>query len=412
VRAHDRCEGPALTEGNHRGLYRSIRDFLRLEAAAGIVLGVATVLALIASNSGLAHLYDLFLGLPVEVRVGELLIAKPLLLWINDGLMAIFFLLVGLEIKRELVEGELSTLGQALLPALAAAGGMAVPALIYALCNLEDPVALRGWAIPAATDIAFALGVLSLLGPRVPVALKVFLLAVAIFDDLGAILIIAAFYTADLSLVSLLLGAVTLAAMLVLNRMGVGRTAPYALLGILLWVCVLKSGVHATLAGVAMALTIPMRSAEGKSPLKDLEHALHPWIAFLVVPLFGFANAGVSFAGVSIDAFTDGVTLGIVAGLFIGKQIGIFATVYGCVRLGVARLPEGVGWTGIYGVAVLAGIGFTMSLFIGTLAWHTTEYAAPLRLGVLSGSVLSGLLGYALVRHACRTNLPAADNGR
>ena len=220
-----------MTEGNHRGLYRSIRDFLRLEAAAGIVLGVATVLALIASNSGLAHLYDLFLGLPVEVRVGELLIAKPLLLWINDGLMAIFFLLVGLEIKRELVEGELSTLGQALLPALAAAGGMAVPALIYALCNLEDPVALRGWAIPAATDIAFALGVLSMLGPRVPVALKVFLLAVAIFDDLGAILIIAAFYTADLSLVSLLLGAVTLAAMLVLNRMGVGRTAPYALLG-------------------------------------------------------------------------------------------------------------------------------------------------------------------------------------
>jgi NhaA family Na+:H+ antiporter len=403
------AEGAILSDKGYARLYQGIREFLRLEAAAGIVLGAATVLALIASNSRLAELYGLFLELPVEVRFGALSIAKPLLLWINDGLMAIFFLLVGLEIKRELLEGELSTLGQALLPALAAIGGMAVPALIYLLFNLEDSRALPGWAIPAATDIAFALGVLSLLGPRVPVALKVFLLALAIFDDFGAIVIIAVFYTAKLSLTSLLLAACVLAVMLALNRLGVARTAPYALLGIVLWVCVLKSGVHATLAGVAMAIAIPMRAPDGRSPLKDLEHALHPWIAFLVVPLFGFANAGVSFADVNIGAVTNGVTLGIAAGLFVGKQIGVLAMAYGSVRLGIARLPEGVSWTGLYGVAVLSGIGFTMSLFVGTLAWDTSDYAAPIRLGVLAGSLLSGVLGYALVRAACRGAADAAS---
>jgi NhaA family Na+:H+ antiporter len=397
-----------LTDIGYTRLYQSLREFLRLEASAGIVLGAAAALALIVSNSGLAHLYDLFLELPVEVRFGAFYIGKPLLLWINDGLMAIFFLLVGLEIKRELLEGELSTIGQALLPALAAVGGMAVPALTYVLFNLEDPLALRGWAIPAATDIAFALGVLSLLGARVPVALKVFLLALAIFDDLGAIVVIAVFYTANLSLASLLLAAAVLVVMLALNRLGVTRTAPYALLGIVLWICVLKSGVHATLAGVVMAVAIPMRGADGRSPLQDLEHALHPWIAFLVVPLFGFANAGVSFAGMTIDAVTNGVTLGIAAGLFVGKQIGVFATVYGCVRLGIARLPEGVGWLGLYGAAVLSGIGFTMSLFLGTLAWETADYAAPLRLGVLAGSLASGIVGYVLVRAACRG---VADHG-
>jgi NhaA family Na+:H+ antiporter len=402
VRSHVRRKGTILSDKGYARLYQGIREFLRLEAAAGIVLGAATVLALIASNTGLAELYDLFLELPVEVRFGALSIAKPLLLWINDGLMAIFFLLVGLEIKRELVEGELSTLGQALLPALAAIGGMAVPALIYVLFNLDDPLALRGWAIPAATDIAFALGVLSLLGPRVPVALKVFLLALAIFDDFGSILVIAVFYTANLSLTSLLLAAGVLVLMLVLNRLGVARTAPYALLGIVLWVCVLKSGVHATLAGVVTAIAIPMRAPDGRSPLKDLEHALHPWIAFLVVPLFGFANAGVSFSDMSIDAVTNGVTLGIAAGLFVGKQIGVFAVAYGCVRLGIARLPEGVGWAGLYGVAVMSGIGFTMSLFIGTIAWDTSEYAAPIRLGVLAGSLLSGIVGSMLVLVACR----------
>jgi Na+:H+ antiporter, NhaA family len=391
-----------MTDSPYARLYTGIREFLRMEAAGGIVLGAAALLALVASNSELAGLYALFLDLPVELRIGQLQIAKPLLLWINDGLMAIFFLLVGLEIKRELVEGELSSLGQALLPTIAAVGGMAAPALIYILCNLTDATALQGWAIPAATDIAFAVGVLSLLGARAPIGLKVFLLALAIFDDLGAIVIIALFYTAHLSMLSLLLAGAVLIVMLALNRLGVTRIAPYALLGIVLWVCVLKSGVHATLAGVAMAFAIPMNTAEGKSPLRELEHALHPWVAFLVVPLFGFANAGVSFAGMTADALADGVTLGIAAGLFIGKQLGVFGAVYASVRLGIARLPEDVGWPGLYGAGLLAGIGFTMSLFIGTLAWNTADYAAPLRIGVLGGSLLSGVVGYLLLLFALR----------
>ena len=383
-------------------LVTGVREFLRLQAAAGIVLGIATVLALIASNSGLAGLYGVFLELPVEIRLGALHFGKPLLLWINDGLMAVFFLLVGLEIKRELVEGELSSLRQAALPAIAAFGGSAIPALIYVLCNLTDPVALHGWAIPAATDIAFAVGVLSLLGSRVPGSLKVFLLALAIFDDLGAIVVIAVFYTAKLSVVSLLLAAAVLLVMLALNRLGVTRIAPYALLGIVLWVFVLQSGVHATLAGVATAFAIPLRGTEDDSPARRLEHALHPWVAFLVVPLFGFANAGVSFAGIGVDALTDGVTLGIAAGLFIGKQIGVFGAVYASVRLGITRLPEKVDLMSLYAVGLLAGIGFTMSLFVGTLAWETDEHAASLRLGVLGGSLLSGIAGYLLLRFATR----------
>jgi NhaA family Na+:H+ antiporter len=398
-----------MTDSTYARLYAGIREFLRMEAAGGIVLGLATILALIASNSGLAGIYAVFLDLPVELRLGQLQIAKPLLLWINDGLMAMFFLLVGLEIKRELVEGELSSLRQALLPAIAAVGGMAVPALLYVLCNLTDPTALHGWAIPAATDIAFAVGVLSLLGARVPIGLKVFLLALAIFDDLGAIVIIAVFYTADLSVISLLLAGGVLLVMLALNRLGVTRIAPYALLGIVLWVCVLKSGVHATLAGVAMALAIPVRAADGESPLRQLEHALHPWVAFLVVPLFGFANAGVSFAGMSASALTHGVSLGIAAGLFIGKQLGVFGAVYASVRLGIARLPEGVGWTSLYGAGILAGIGFTMSLFIGTLAWDTADHAAPLRIGVLGGSLLSGVAGYIVLLFAARGTAPTEE---
>lgn len=392
-----------MTDSYYGRLYSGIREFLRLEAAGGIILGGAAILALIISNSPLSVFYDLFLSLPVEVRIGGLQIAKPLLLWINDGLMAVFFLLVGLEIKRELVEGELSSLSQAALPAVAALGGMAVPAAIYAFLNLGDPTALRGWAIPAATDIAFAMGVLSLLGQRVPISLKVFLLAVAIFDDLGAIVIIALFYTADLSVLSLLLAVAILAAMLALNRLGVARIAPYALLGIVLWVCVLKSGVHATLAGVAMAFAIPMRTTESPSPLKTIEHALHPWVAFLIVPLFGFANAGVSLTGLSWAVLANGVTLGIAAGLFFGKQIGIFGMVFICTRLGLTRLPDGANWLSIYGVAAVAGIGFTMSLFIGTLAWETADYAAPLRLGVLAGSLLSGVAGYLALLAATRS---------
>jgi Na+:H+ antiporter, NhaA family len=391
-----------MSDLGYARVYQGMRDFLRLEAAGGIVLGIAAAVALIACNSGLVDFYRSLLILPVEVRIGQLQIAKPLLLWINDGLMAIFFLLVGLEIKREFLEGELSSLHQAMLPAIAAVGGMAAPALIYVLFNAADPVALHGWAIPAATDIAFAMGVLSLLGARVPLGLKVFLLALAIFDDLGAIVVIAIFYTANLSLTSLLLAVGVLLVMLGLNRLGVTRIAPYALLGIVLWVCVLKSGVHATLAGVAMALAVPMRAPAGESPLKQLEHALHPWVAFLVVPLFGFANAGVSFADMGVAALGNGVSLGIAAGLFIGKQVGVLGSVFLCVRLRLAQLPDGVGWLALYGAALLAGIGFTMSLFIGTLAWDAPGYGTPLRIGVLAGSLLSGIAGYLLLRFALR----------
>jgi len=386
-----------------------IGEFLRLEAAGGIVLLAAAVLALIVSNTPVAPFYKIFLTMPVEIRIGALEIAKPMLLWINDGLMAVFFLLVGLEIKRELLQGELSSFGRALLPAVAAIGGMAVPAAIYAAATAGHGDAIHGWAIPSATDIAFALGVLSLLGKRVPPALKVFLLAVAIFDDLGAIVIIGLFYTSQLSLTSLALGAIVLAAMFALNRAGVTRIAPYALLGIVLWVCVLKSGVHATLAGVAIAFAIPIRAPDGGSPLQDLEHMLHPWVAFLVTPLFGFANAGVSLTGIGFASLFESISFGIAAGLFIGKQIGVFLSVLICVKLRLTRLPEGTGWLSIYGASLLAGIGFTMSLFIGTLAWDHTYYSAPLRLGVLGGSLLSGIAGYAILRIATRKSAPIAN---
>ncbi len=386
-----------------------IGEFLRLESAGGIVLLGAAILALIVSNTPVAPFYKIFLTMPVEIRIGALEIAKPMLLWINDGLMAVFFLLVGLEIKRELLQGELSSFGRALLPAVAAIGGMAVPAAIYAAATAGHGDASQGWAIPSATDIAFALGVLSLLGKRVPPALKVFLLAVAIFDDLGAIVIIGLFYTSQLSLTSLALATIVLAAMVALNRAGVIRIAPYALLGIVLWVCVLKSGVHATLAGVAIAFAIPIRAPDGSSPLQDLEHMLHPWVAFLVTPLFGFANAGVSLTGIGFASLFESIAFGIAAGLFIGKQIGVFLSVLICVKLRLAPLPEGAGWLSIYGASLLAGIGFTMSLFIGTLAWDHTYYSAPLRLGVLGGSLLSGLIGYAVLRFATRESAPIVN---
>jgi NhaA family Na+:H+ antiporter len=351
----------------------------------------------------------------VVIRVGELILDKPLLLWINDGLMAVFFFLVGLEIKRELLEGRLSTWQQASLPAAAALGGMALPALVYVAVTFGDSVAMRGWAIPAATDIAFALGVLALLGSRVPVALKVFLLALAILDDLGAIIVIALFYTSELSLESLAVAGVGGAALLILNRSGVTRIAPYLLVGLVIWVCVLKSGVHATLAGVVVALAIPLRSADPsvQSPLRQLEHSLHPWVAFGIMPLFAFGNAGVNLTGLSIDALLSPVPLGIALGLFFGKQMGVLGFAWLGSRAGICRLPEGVTWLQVYGVALLAGVGFTMSLFIGTLAFSDPEHAAAVRLGVLSGSLVSGLLGYLVLRHAIsagesRTASPAS----
>jgi NhaA family Na+:H+ antiporter len=379
-----------------------IRDFMKLEAASGIVLVVAAALALIIANSPLSTVYDAFLNLPVSLQFGALVIAKPLRLWINDGLMALFFLLVGLEIKRELVVGELSSWAKASLPGYCALGGMILPALIYYLLNAGDPVALRGWAIPTATDIAFAVGVLSLLGPRAPAALKIFLLALAIIDDLGAIVIIAVFYTADLSFLSLGLAALGILALAGLNLCGVRRLAPYLLIGLFIWVCVLKSGVHATLAGVAVAAFIPIRSAPGwdgeESLLERLEHMLLPWVGFAVMPSFAFANAGVSFAGVSREDLTAPLSLGIALGLFLGKQLGIFVAGWLVVKTGLCRRPEGLSWPAFYGVSLLAGIGFTMSLFIGSLAYDDLAHATEIRLGVFSGSLLSAIAGYFWLR--------------
>lgn len=389
---------------NLRGKLKGALAFVHHEAAGGLVLMVAALAALLACNSPLAWLYDWFLEVPMGVRVGPLALDQPLLLWINDGLMVVFFLLVGLEIKRELLRGELSTFGQAVLPALAAAGGMAVPAAIYAATNAGDPAALKGWAIPTATDIAFSVGVLSLLGPRIPASLKVFLLALAIIDDLGAILIIALFYTEHLSLSMLAPAAAGAAILWALNARGVQRPAPYILAGVFIWLCVLKSGVHATLVGVVVALAIPIRTAapEQASPLEQLEEALHPWVAFAVLPLFAFANAGVSLQGLSLAKLLEPVPLGIAAGLFPGKAIGILGATWIAVATGLAQKPAGATWPQIAGLAVLGGIGFTMSLFIGMLAFPDASHAAQLRLGVLAGSVLSAVVGYLALRLSLR----------
>ncbi len=350
----------------------------------------------------LRQAYDDLLKIPVEMRFGSFALAKPLLLWINDGLMAIFFLLVGLEVKREVIEGELSTPAQIVLPVVAGLGGMVVPALIYFIFNRGNGAALNGWAIPTATDIAFALGVLSLLGKRVPVSLKIFLTAVAIADDLGAIVIIALFYTAELSIAMLFLAAVAIAVLIALNLQKVTRIAPYVMVGVILWVFVLKSGVHATLAGVAIAFAVPLKTtdAQGVAPLHQLEHSLHPWVAFGVLPVFAFANAGVSFAGVTLTALAEPLPLGIAVGLFAGKLVGVFGASAMLIRLGMAKLPENAGWLQLIGVAALCGVGFTMSLFIGSLAFDGPDYFTPLRLGVIAGSALSGVTGYLLLRFA------------
>lgn len=384
------------------GLKRGAQAFFEHEAAGGVVLMAAAALALFLSNSPLSWMYDALLGTPVVFQIGALALDKPLLLWINDGLMAIFFFLVGLEIKREIMEGRLSSLSKAASPIIAAVGGMVVPAAIYIALNWQNPAALQGWAIPAATDIAFAVGVLALLGSRVPVALKVFLLALAIIDDLGAIVIIALFYTSELSLSVLAIAAFGMAALGYLNYRGVSRTAPYIAVGIIIWVCVLKSGVHATLAGVVIALFIPLRPSGEKteSPLKRIEHGLSGWVAFGVMPIFAFANAGVALHNLSFDDLFGGIPLGIALGLFLGKQIGIMGFTWAAVRMGIAKLPDGATWLQVYGVSVLGGIGFTMSLFIGTLAFSGAEEGAAVRLGVLAGSVLSAVFGYLILRRA------------
>jgi len=386
----------------------ALQEFLRLESAGGILLVATAAIALILSNSPLAPLYNTALELPFTIALGPAGLSKPLLLWINDGLMAIFFLLVGLEIKREIVEGELSSLGQIALPGAAALGGMAVPAAIYWYLNSANPAALNGWAIPTATDIAFSLGVLALLGSRVPLALKVLLMAVAVFDDLGAIVVIAIFYTADLSGIALIVSAVCLVALATMNLMGVRSVPAYVFVGMILWVAVLKSGVHATLAGVALGLAIPIaRDEAGHSPLRNLEHGLHPVVAFAILPIFAFANAGVSFAGMSLADIFEPVTLGIAGGLFIGKQIGIMAALALMLALGLARRPEGCSWASLYGMSMLCGIGFTMSLFIGSLAFADPSFAAPVRLGVLGGSLLSAVCGFFLLKLVLPKTSPA-----
>ncbi len=376
-------------------------DFFSHEAAGGIVLGIATLAALAFSNSPWRELYADFTHIRGTVDVGGFLVVeKSLLHWVNDLWMAVFFFLVGLEIKREFVEGELASRSQAILPAAAALGGMVVPALIYALINAGDPVALGGWAIPAATDIAFALGIVMLLGSRVPASLKVFLTAVAIIDDLGAIVVIAAFYTADLSLIALALALAGALCLFLLNRAGVRRPDIYIVVGLVIWLCVLKSGVHATLAGVVTALAIPMRDHAGEPLAGKLEHALHPWVAFLVLPMFAFANAGVTLVGLSPSSLLNAIPLGIAAGLVIGKALGVFGTSWLLIRSKLASMPAEASLRQLFGVCVLCGIGFTMSLFIGSLAFAGLDpgYETQLKLGVLAGSLVAGTLGTLILR--------------
>ncbi len=391
----------ATKKPSSQGLAGALAYFQH-EAAGGLVLLAAAVLALALANSSASHLYDALIETPVSFRIGVFEFGKPLLHWINDGLMAIFFFLVGLEIKRELLVGELSTRQQAALPLIAAAGGMAVPALIYAAINRGDGIALNGWAIPAATDIAFAVGVLALLGPRIPSSLKVFLLALAIIDDLGSIVIIAVFYTAQLSLLALALAAVGIAVLAVLNRKGAGSVAAYTLVGLFIWVCVLESGVHATLSGVVTALAIPLAPSRGEKHgmLERLEESLHPWVTFGVLPAFAFANAGVSLAGLTLAKLGGAIPVGIALGLFLGKPIGISACSLAAIRLQLAGKPDGATWAQLLGVAMLGGVGFTMSLFIGMLAFPGPEHAADVRIGVLLGSLASALAGYFFLRSA------------
>jgi len=388
-------------------LTHAIKDFIKKDSSSGILLIIVTILALILQNSGLSNAYTGFLHTPVEIRFGALHIAKPLLLWVNDGLMAIFFFVIGLEVKREVMEGHLSSLSQITLPGIAAIGGMIVPALVFIAFNNGAEFAMNGWAIPTATDIAFALGILSLLGNRVPVSLKIFLMALAIIDDLGAIVIIALFYTSELSTMSINIAGAALVVLFIMNRLNVARQAAYILVGIILWVSVLKSGVHATLAGVALAFMIPLHSKDeqGKpfSMAHHMEHSLHYWVAFFILPLFAFVNAGVDLRGISIEEMGGNVPLGIMAGLFIGKQVGVFGFSWIAIKLGIASLPKEATWITLYGVAVLTGIGFTMSLFVDSLAYNDTKmFHFADKLAILLGSLFSGLMGYFVLKMATK----------
>ncbi|VAW79498.1 Na+/H+ antiporter NhaA type [hydrothermal vent metagenome] len=380
----------------------AISNFLKLESASGILLMLSALAALILANSLLSGYYTALLDIPVHIRIGALTIDKPLLLWINDGLMAVFFFVIGLELKREFVEGELSDPQKIILPALGAIGGMAMPAIIYLLVNKGDPLATSGWAIPAATDIAFALGVLALLGSRVPSQLKIFLVSLAIFDDVGAIIIIALFYTSDLSAIALGISLSCIGVLAFLNWRGSLNISLYLLVGLIMWVALLKSGIHATLAGVVLAAFIPMikNPETGQSPLHALEHDLHGSVSYIILPVFAFVNAGVSLQGMTLDQILGPVPVGIALGLVIGKQIGVFGICWLGIKLGIAKLPDEVSWSMLYGVAILCGIGFTMSMFIGSLAFEeaNSPYLYQDRIGILGGSFIAALLGYFWLR--------------
>jgi len=385
-----------------------IKQLMQKESAPGILLIFATILALLLSNTIISPLYESFLHIPVEIRIGSLYLDKSLYHWVNDGLMAIFFLLIGLEVKREALEGHLSSLRQVSLPAIAAIGGMLVPALVYLAFNSHNPIAVNGWAIPTATDIAFALGILSLLGSRVPASLKIFLMALAIIDDLGAIVIIAIFYTTDLSTLSITVAFISLGVLIALNMFGVTKKAAYFIVGTILWVSVLKSGVHATLAGVALAFTIPLNAKDKNkqpiSPLKDIEHGLHFWVAFFILPLFAFVNAGVNITEISLQQMTGSVPMGIMLGLFIGKQLGVFGFSWIAIKCRLAELPKGSNWMQLYGVSLLTGIGFTMSLFIVSLAFEDDQvFQYTDKLAILLGSLMSGVLGYLVLKRSRNT---------
>lgn len=377
-------------------LQHSLLDFFKGESAVGILLILATFFAMLLANSPFAETYQNFLDIPVVVSIHDFVIAKPLLLWVNDGLMAVFFFMVGLEIKREVLEGSLSHISKVVVPAFAAIGGMVVPAVVYSLFNWGDPVGMQGWAIPMATDIAFALGVLSLLGKRVPVELKVFLLALAIIDDLGAIIVIALFFGHGLTMTALAVSGVLIVVLMLMNWRGVTNNTVYVLLGIIIWAAVLKSGVHATIAGVIVGLLIPLRN--NRKSFHELEESLHGPVNYVILPLFAFVNTGVGFGSVSMKDFVDNVTIGITLGLFLGKQIGIFSFGALAVLLKFGKLPEGFTWKHLYGISILGGIGFTMSLFIGSLAFECSGDAClnmtDERIGILLGSLLSGTVGY------------------
>ncbi len=382
----------------------SIKNFIGKESFGGIILVATAILAIFVANSAFSNYYNLLLNVPVSIQIASFEISKPLLLWVNDGLMAIFFFLIGLELKREFIEGELNEKSKVILPAIGALGGMSVPALIYVFINYDDPIALQGWAIPAATDIAFALGILALLGSRVPISLKIFLTSLAIFDDIGAILIIAFFYTSKISSMALLIAALCCVVLFILNRANVTAKSTYILVGVIMWVAMLKSGVHATLGGILLSMFIPISSKTDPdfSPLKSLEHDLHTIVAFVILPVFAFCNAGIDFRELGVEQVVHSVPLGIALGLFFGNQLGIFTFCWLAIKAGITSLPSGMSWLSLYGTAALCGVGFTMSLFIGSLAFEETgvNLIPDERLGILIGSIASGVVGYLILHYS------------